>query len=285
MLNRRTFVADARPNAGLGLRAVRRITGGDPGIANAWIMPLAEIEAVKLEALPTIADPAAGTVGMGKCDDPRKRQRERPGMPSCPHYAECLRTAISGADMVCKQQDEADEEQAIRASRRKVVAEVADLFVWRMARREDPATFAEVSSGINRNSIDLRDEWQLSAILRDAWRLICAQKRIVAIGVVRPERGKERMTWALTGEEAPPDVPRNPGGRKQKHVLKVLDVLAASPTAMTFREVNAVLDLPGSLVSNCLTRLEGKGTLARRKRGDLWEYWIKDREDKHDAHA
>ena len=269
MLNRRTFVSDARPNAGLGMRAVRRIAWDAPGFANAWVLSKDEIDAVKLEALPALADPKAGIVGMGQCDDPKTKR------PICPHYAECQRASIALEAVMCRAAvDEADA-QAVAEQRRVAIAAIAETLLAKLSALGRPAMFSEACVGVDSEK----------SLLLGAWQLLRNQGRIVAVGVARPERCKERTTWLATGKDAPSPMPANPIGRRQKHVLKVLDVLAASPTAMTFREVNAVLDLPGSLASNCLTRLEGKGTLARRKRGNLWEYWIKDREDKHDAHA
>jgi hypothetical protein len=120
------------------------------------------------------------------------------------------------------------------------------------------------------------------SLLLGAWRLLRNQSRIVAIGIARPERCQARTTWLATGNAVPSPVPANPVGRKQKHIEKVIDVLTAASSPMTFREVNAVLDLPGSLASNCLTRLEKKGKLARRQRDGVWEYWIKDKGDKNE---
>jgi hypothetical protein len=269
MLSRRTFVSDTLPNAGLGLSAVRRIPSGAPGFANAWVLSLAEIDAVRREALPSHADPKAGIVGMGQCDDPKTKR------PACPYYAECQRANIAREAVVCRAAvDEADA-QAVAEQRRVEIAAIADVLLANLLLLDRPAMFFECCVGVDSEK----------SLLLGAWRLLRNQGRIVAIGIARPERCKARTTWLATGNAVPSPVPANPVGRKQKHIEKVLSLLTAAKTPMTFREVNAVLDLPGSLASNCLTRMEKKGKLARRKRGDVWEYWIKDKEDKRDANA
>jgi hypothetical protein len=215
-------------------------------------------------ALPDYANDAAGIVGMGQCLNPATMR------PCCAFWRECQRETIAGVNVVCRVQIAEEDAAAVAAARRIATAELSERMWLYVCQSAEPVIYQDVRAALPDAD---------ASLCKGAWRLLHISGRIVAVGVRRPERCKVRTTWRATDTPAPPPPPkppRQPCGRKQKHVENVKAVLRAAGKPLTSVEVEAVLNLGGSLASNCLSRMALLGRLKRQMRGYLWEYYLED---------
>jgi len=133
-LSRRAFISDAVPSTGLGLRASRRPTGDMPGIK----LTQAESDAVTREALPAVADPAAGIFGMGSCNNPATKR------PCCSFWKACSSAVIAGEARVCRVQEIRNDSQAVEEAYLAARAVLGERMLAVMRKSEGPLLFVEI---------------------------------------------------------------------------------------------------------------------------------------------
>jgi len=190
--SRHTFVSDAVPHAGLGLSATRRIVGGQPGIADAWQLTQAEKDAVRLEALPAVADPAAGIVGVGACNNPVTKQ------PCCLFWAECSRAMIAGEARACQAQEARADNRAAEDAQRAAAAALSERMLAVMRAAAAPLLFAEILT-----ALDITDAVDYD-MARGALLWLHHHGRIVAMGQRLRKSGrsyKPAKLWAIREED------------------------------------------------------------------------------------
>jgi hypothetical protein len=187
--HRHTYMSDAVPHALMPMTATRIIVGGEPGDRKDWRQTQEEADAVKREALPAVADPADGIVGMGACMDSATR---RP----CQHAQACMRLAIAKQPLTCHVREAALDEAERAAERRAKILAQADAVLAYMRAAGEPVTLKDVAAALGYAETPL--------LLRGVWNHLVHNGRITIAGSSY-QRGHRHThyvkTWIITEEE------------------------------------------------------------------------------------
>jgi hypothetical protein len=254
--------------ATLSLRASRAsFSGGEPGELQAYRPKRGDIDPTKINSALGERDADGNykeTLGLGQCQHPVTRVK-------CQHWHTCQANILELRCYVAEAHEAAQVERLDAAQKQ---ATDGERMLAYMRHVDQPVTFSDICADLGYAETPLLLQGSFRALQRDG--------KIVPTGETRPSRRSSHPInlWVVAHGEAIPVPPvRRPEGRKPMHIASVMAVLRQSGKPMTCIEVNVVLKLEGSRVSNCLIRLHSKGKLARQMRqisprDSIWEYWI-----------